>query len=199
MHFQPILNGLDENHTSGFPSLSILRDPPQLRFSTQGPHTHGIENPGPPPPQPLPRLSSALHFSQQDLEWWSSELSNGDISASRPRLDAPSRGVTDYIPPRNWVDAPVNSRDRRMGASSTFSGASWTRRRDIARSGDPRPRHGEVVDDASDEDRPTRFPSIVHRYEQERSVLERRSAAHIPLSPPSGPSEAGHHGEPSKL
>src|ERR1700676_4971587 len=65
MHFQPVLNGLDENHTSGFPSLSILRDPPQLRFSTQGPHAHGIENPGPPPPQPppaLPRLSSAPHF-----------------------------------------------------------------------------------------------------------------------------------------
>jgi hypothetical protein len=57
----------------------------------------------------------------------------------------------------------------------------------------------EVVDDASDEDRPVPFPTIAQlsqdRYEQVRLVPEHHRnpvAAHIPSGPSSGPGEEGH-------
>ena len=165
---------LDENLT--LRSQSSSREPG--RFSTLAPQalpTAETSNVSREQPPALPRLSPAPFFSQQDFEWWPSELSSSDPSTrspSRPRPDASSRGATDYMPPRDWFDAQSSSRVRQTGTSNTLVNAS--RRRVISRA---RPRHMELVDDVSDDDQPVFFPSLAQlpqdRYEQERPVLER--------------------------
>jgi hypothetical protein len=193
MRFHPVFDGLDE--TSPLLPQNSSREVPQPRLSTLGPRVQMPESLGPSREQ-LPRLSPTPLFSQQDLEWWSSELSSGNPSArspSRPRPDASSRGATDYMPPRNWFDAPLSSRDRRTRAAATFSATSWTgRRRAVSR------RPVELVDDISDEDVPVFFPSVAQlaqdRYEQEQSAFGRHRAPIEAQRPSSGPSHDRHPG-----
>ena len=193
MRFHPVFDGLDE--TSPLLPQNSSREVPQPRFSTLGPRVRMPESVGPSHEQ-LPRLSPTPLFSQQDLEWWSSELSSGNPSArspSRPRPDASSRGATDYMPPRNWFDAPLGSRDRRTRATATFSTTSSAgRRRAVPR------RPVELVDDISDEDLPVFFPSVARlaqdRYEQEQSALGRHRAPTEAQRLSSGPSHDRHPG-----
>jgi len=177
---RPSQPDLDEqlDETLPLPSQNSSRELPG-RFSTLTPHVHMAESSNVAREQipALPRLSPAPFLSRQDFEWWPSELSDSDPSTrspSRPRPDASSRGATDYMPPRDWFDAPSSSRDNQLGTLNTSANASWSRRRVISRA---RPRRTELVDDVSDDDRPVFFPSVTQlpedRYEQERPVFER--------------------------
>ncbi|KIM86610.1 hypothetical protein PILCRDRAFT_309403 [Piloderma croceum F 1598] len=182
---------LDENLT--LRSQNSSREPPG-RFSTLVPHappTAETSNVTREQMPTLPRLSPAPFFSQQDFEWWPSELSSSDPSTrspSRPRPDASSRGATDYMPPRDWIGVPSSSRVRQTGTLNTSANASWSRRRVISRA---RPQHMELVDDVSDDDQPVFFPSVAQlpsdRYEQERPVLERHRDS-VDVQRPSGAS-----------
>lgn len=201
IRFQSVFDGVDENPTLESLPQNNSPEPPQPRFSTTGFHARGMEHPGRPQlPSTLPRFSPAPLFSPQDLEWWSSEPSNGHASRPPSRSQpVPPRGATDYMPPRNWFDEPLDSRDRRTGTTPSAGSAPWGRRRDTPRSRDPQPRYIDVVDDVSDEDRPVPFPTVVQlaldRFEQERSVVEQHlnsGGGHPFLGPSSGLSEEGH-------